>query len=502
MLRPYRALVGFLPRLWSNSITLLGAIITSATGLTLLAALVVDLTTARLNPYASAVLFLVGPLLFALGLALIPLGLVRERRRARVPGGKAVESDSALAAFMNAMQSATVRRRVGVFVLMSFVNVLLFTTVTFHSVTFMETPRFCGGTCHSVMQPEYDVYATSPHSRVACVECHIGGGAESFVAAKLNGLHQVWGVATGRFHRPIETPVHNLRPAGETCGSCHQAKRWTGTRLGFRVRFKPDAESTPQVSALLFQVGGQDPRTGAWSGIHWHASPDHQVRYEVLDDKRNVVGKIQKVEHGQVVAEWLPPVAEGGAASGGRVPAPRGARELRTMDCTDCHNRTGHGYDGTVDEALRAALVDGRLDRKVPWIYQVAGRVLADARPPRAEADAYFRQALADGYARDHAAETPAAAALDAVAAALGGLYRRNVYPGLNLGFDTYPSQIGHGGPDPGNSKAQCFRCHAGDRKTASGQELSGKCELCHEVTLKDELLADVPDEIRPLLHL
>ena len=32
--------------------------------------------------------------------------------------------------------------------------------------------------------------------------------------------------------------------------------------------------------------------------------------------------------------------------------------------------------------------------------------------------------------------------------------------------------------------------------------ELSGKCEFCHEIVAKDELPADLPDEIQPLFHL
>jgi hypothetical protein len=72
----------------------------------------------------------------------------------------------------------------------------------------------------------------------------------------------------------------------------------------------------------------------------------------------------------------------------------------------------------------------------------------------------------------------------------------------MKLSWNRYPSNIGHNGPDPGDTRTQCFRCHAGDRQTADGRELSGKCESCHEVVAKDELPADLPDEIRPLLHL
>ena len=487
----YARLVTFLPRLWSNWITLLGTVIVTFSAFTILAALAIDLTSSGLNVYATAIIFLAVPGMLALGLLLIPLGLWRERRRVRPAGAPPLEADSVLAAFARAMESQTVRRRVGFVLLMTVLNVFIFSAVTYRGVTFMETPQFCGTTCHRVMQPEYDAYRTSPHSRVACVDCHIGSGASSMLRAKLSGLRQVWGVATGNFHRPIETPVHNLRPAAETCENCHQPDRQSGTRLGFRVHFKDDQANTPQVTALMFFVGGQDARTGAWSGIHAHASTRTQIRFEVLDEKRQRIGKIQKVEDGKVVKEWLP--AQGGGAP---------ALGTRTMDCTDCHNRATHIYDGTPENAVTRALADGRLDRKVPWLHKVAASVLEREKPPRDQAETHFRKALVDNYTREHAQEMPAAAALDQAATGLADLYRRNVYPSMNLSWNNYPSQMGHGGPDPGASKAQCFRCHAGDHHTADGQELSSKCELCHEVVLKDELPADLPDEIKPLLRL
>jgi len=148
----------------------------------------------------------------------------------------------------------------------------------------------------------------------------------------------------------------------------------------------------------------------------------------------------------------------------------------RNMDCVDCHNRATHVYDGTPENAVTRALADGRLDRKVPWLYQVGVGVLKTSSPPREQAEADLRKALDASYARDHAQQKPAADKLDAAARGLATVYRRNVFPAMKLSWNRYPSNIGHNGPDPGDTKAQCFRCHAGDRQTADGRELSGKC--------------------------
>lgn len=496
MRRPFRALVAFLPRLGSNWLTLFGSIIVSVSAATMLAALAIDLTSSGLNAYASAVIFLVLPGTMAMGLVLIPVGLVMERRRlarSSVSGGGAPAEDPASlqAAFAVAFQSSTVRRRLGFLLLMTGLNVLVFSSVTYKAVTFMETPRFCGTVCHKVMQPEFDAYNTSAHSHVTCVDCHVGSGASSTLKAKLSGLRQVWGVLTDHYPRPIPTPVHNLRPASETCEKCHQPGLPGASKLGFRVHFKKDKENTPQVTALLFHTGGKDKKTGRWSGIHWHTSDQFKVRYEVMDDKRQTIGKIQVFENGKLSKEFLPVKPASGAVMG-----------LRTMDCVDCHNRATHSYDGTAEQAVERALADGRLDRTVPWLDEVATSVLKEAAPSRAQAASYFEAALAEGYKRLHGTEKPDLPAMTKAAGGLTKLYERNVYPDMNLSWDTYPSLLGHGGPDPGNTKAQCFRCHSGDYQTAQGEAVSSKCELCHEVMLKDELPADLPDEIRPLLQL
>jgi nitrate/TMAO reductase-like tetraheme cytochrome c subunit len=492
MLKAYRSVVAFLPKLWTNWITLFGAALTSVSGIAIVTALAIDFSSdGTLNPYAATILFLLMPAVLVCGLLLIPLGLYKERLKRRRHPSAVVAPDPLLDAFAQAMASGTARRRVIFVLLATVLNVFIFATVTHQAVTFMETPKFCGSVCHTVMQPEYEAYQRSPHSRVACVECHIGSGATSAVHAKLSGLRQLWGVATGTYHRPIETPVHNLRPASETCEQCHQPAKFSGSRLGFRVRYKDDEANTPQVTAMMFPVGGEDPATKNYEGIHWHVSKRFQVRYEALDSQRQTVGKIQKLDNGKVVEEWLPP-----PGSAGKVV------EVRTMDCIDCHNRPTHIYDGPPTAAINRAFTMGLLDRGVPWLHQMGLAALKDATPPRDQAEAYFQTALERGYGREHPAQRPAADKLAAASRGLATLYRRNVFPEMKVTWNSYRSNIGHGGPDPGAAKTECFRCHSGDHKTKDGRELSSKCESCHEVIAKDELPEDLPDEIRGFLHL
>ena len=73
------------------------------------------------------------------------------------------------------------------------VNLLMGSQFSYRAVTYMDSDNFCGRACHKVMDPEYTAHSVSPHSNVACTDCHIGPGASSFVKAKLSGARTgIW----------------------------------------------------------------------------------------------------------------------------------------------------------------------------------------------------------------------------------------------------------------------------------------------------------------------
>ena len=102
---------------------------------------------------------------------------------------------------------------------------------SYKAYEFTDSVQFCGQLCHTVMHPEFTAYQASPHARVACVECHVGSGASWYVKSKLSGARQVYYTAMGTYPRPIPTPVHNLRPAPQTCEQCHWPKKFWGAQL-------------------------------------------------------------------------------------------------------------------------------------------------------------------------------------------------------------------------------------------------------------------------------
>ena len=114
------------------------------------------------------------------------------------------------------------RRNVFLIVLLTSVNFAVFSMFLYRAYHYMESTQCCGQFCHTVMAPEHTAYENSPHSRVACVECHIGSGADWFVNSKISGARQLIAVATATDPTPIQTPVHGLRPARDTCEECHR----------------------------------------------------------------------------------------------------------------------------------------------------------------------------------------------------------------------------------------------------------------------------------------
>ena len=53
-------------------------------------------------------------------------------------------------------------------------------------------------------------------------------------------------------------------------------------------------------------------------------------------------------------------------------------------------------------------------------------------------------------------------------------VYKRNVFPTMNVTFGTYPNNIGH------NDFPGCFRCHDDSHKAKDGRVISQTCDNCH----------------------
>ena len=414
--------------------------------------------------YLGIVTFVLLPMAFLFGLALVPIGLWWRKR-----------TDAKLAAQGQKTGHLPIfdlnqERTRGVLIGLVALAVPLFALaagLTFKAVHYMDSDEFCGMACHKVMEPEYTAFQRSPHARVGCAGCHIGPGAEWFVKAKISGSWQLIAVAFDLYPRPIPTPVHSLRPANGTCEQCHWPTKFLGDRLKVRTHYAEDEANTEMKTALMVKVGGK--QAGKSQGIHWHVDPNHQVRYRA-DPTREIMYEVE-----------LTDLAEGGAKKlfKGAEPAPEGT-EWRTMDCVDCHNRASHIYRSPEFE-VELALEEGRIDRSLPYIRREGLRIITEKEyASHAEARDGIAAAVKAFYAQSYPdlAGTPA---VEQAGKALGDAYAWNNFPQMKVKWNTYPNHIGHQ-DSPG-----CFRCHDNKHKTDDGAKIGKKCSTCHNIVAEEE---------------
>ena len=139
------------------------------------------------------------------------------------------------------------------------------------------------------MKPEYTAYQASPHARVACVECHVGSGAGGYAQSKINGMRQLYGVVSGHYNRPVETPARNMPATAETCQSCHWSEKYHGDAIRVFNHYGYDESNSLEQVRMLIHVGGGDPTAGPVGGIHWHMNVANEVTYIATDEKRQVI---------------------------------------------------------------------------------------------------------------------------------------------------------------------------------------------------------------------
>jgi hypothetical protein len=445
-----------LPR---NPISLVGAILAVTGGSLFVIVFILDVFGLHTNPYMGILFFIVFPAIFVLGLLLVPVGIWRDRVQRRA-GRTEVRWPR--------IDLADPRHRAWTFFVIAatIVNIIVVSLAAYSGVHYMDSVEFCGQVCHEVMQPEFAAYQDGPHSRVSCVACHIGEGASWFVRSKLSGARQVFAVTFNTHSRPIPSPVHDLRPARETCEQCHWPEKFHGDKVRIVREYAADEANTETATTLQIHVGGGSDSLGVGAGIHWHMNVANTIEYIATDDKRQVIPWVRLTDRSGAVREF---VVEG------VTPEELARGERRTLDCVDCHNRPSHPFDATAGRAVDRAIGRGEIAASLPFIKREATAALEAPYPTQAAAvdaiaarlRAFYREQYNAVYMQDR--QTVERAVL-----VTQRLYQRNVFPSMNVTFGSYPNNIGHM-DFPG-----CFRCHDDSHKTRDGLAIRQDCELCH----------------------
>jgi len=454
--------------LGQNPLTLTGAVITTSTALATVAFWFYDIfLPGPPHPYVGLLVFLILPGVFVLGLLLIPLG-IWFRRRSLIESGTLPGIFPAID-----LGLPVVRRTLEYVAAATVLNLLIVGTASYRGVEYMDSTNFCGKTCHTVMDPEYTAYQNSPHSRVACVECHIGPGAGWFVKSKLSGLRQVFAVTFHTYSRPIPSPVKYLRPARETCEQCHWPQRFTGDKFLVNTSYKDDEKNTPQTDVLLLKVGG---RTWQGSvGIHGHHLSDNaRIRYISTDNERMTIPAVYYTDDSGKTTEFISTDAKPSQQQ-----LDKG--DHRVMDCVDCHNRPTHAFD-LPENAVDRQMSGGQISTDLPYIRKKAVEVLKVSYPTRDAAQKSIIAEISKFYQTNYPAIYQARrAVVEQAGAEVARIYLRNVFPDMRVTWGTHPNNIGH------NDSPGCFRCHDGSHTSADGQTIPNDCSTCHEVLAAGE---------------
>jgi nitrate/TMAO reductase-like tetraheme cytochrome c subunit len=446
----------------NNPISLAGGAVTTASAITMVAFWLAE-TFGRftVNPYLGLIFFFLLPILFVVGLLLIPLGVFLRRRKLQ-------EAGQIPAVFPKVDLSDPVfRHGIDIVLVATIANLLIISIAGYRGSAYMDSAQFCGQSCH-VMKPEYTAYRISAHSHVDCVECHIGSGVDSYFAAKVNGTKQLVEVTFNRYPTPIESPVKNLRPARAICESCHTPAKFVGEKLLVKATFADDEQNSRTQTVVVLHLGGIDSLSHL-TGIHGvHLG---HIEYIATDPTRTAIPWVQRLNPDGSETVYAT------AAAGGKIPN----GERRVMDCIDCHNRAAHTFL-TAEDALNRAMADGAVSPDLPFVHKEGLELLKASYASDDEARAKIPEQLTAFYRAEYPAVLQSKGALvNAAGDELATLYTENVFPEMKVTWGTHPNHIGH------MSYPGCFRCHDGDHVSKKGDAITQDCSACHNLLAVDE---------------
>ncbi len=435
------------------------------------------------NPYLGILAYLIFPVVALFALLLIPLGMLRERRRRRTYEPSISRYPRLDLNTRGGQQALAII--VGAFVLFLAASA----TATYKAYQFTDTVTFCGPTCHTVMKPEYTAYQDSPHARVSCVACHVGPGAAWYVQSKLSGVYQVYAVLSDKYPRPITTPIRDLRPVREACERCHWPQKFYGEQLKLFTHIGYDENNTPTQIQMLIKTGGGNVKLGSAAGIHWHMNIANQVWFRSTEKQNQDIPWVKvRAANGQITTY----TKTGVNLSDKQI----AAMPMQAMDCVTCHDRPAHEFRPP-DAAVDQAFVSGNLDRSLPYLKKEAVTALTRSYPSTEAAIEGIATSIANFYENEYpriyaANETQIKQAIAAVQL----IYQNNIFPYMRANWRIHPDNIGH------LYNKGCFRCHDGNHVSPDGRAVSNACDTCHTIlndTASGKLLPSTPNE--PFRH-
>lgn len=417
------------------------------------------------SSYIGLFIYIIFPMILVFGLILIPVGILIKRKKI-----KKEKKDQEFQWPRIDLNDVKYRNAFLIFISTSFVFIFISAIGTYEAFHYSESVQFCGTLCHKVMEPEYVAYQNSPHARVACVECHVGPGADWYIRSKLSGLYQVYSVTFGLYPRPIDTPIKSLRPARETCEKCHWPEKFYAQKSRLEKHYLADESSTGWDINLTMKIGSNHSALGLAEGIHWHINPDVKIEYITsgnLEQSFNrVISTNLKTGEIKTFDYTIDPLTDESADT----------LQIHVMDCMDCHNRPSHRY-ASAPSFIDNAITSGAIPGSIPWIKAACIEATRFETNSRDSAIILLEENLISYYSQNFPEVTETfAQELKQAITGLQKAYTQNVFPYMKVTSSVYPDHIGH------KETLGCFRCHDNNHLSASGESISMDCNLCHVI--------------------
>lgn len=450
-----------IPGLLQNFVSLVGMAIVAASLVSVTLLFLIEITAESENPYIGILTYIIFPAILFFGLCVMTLGAILERRRRRLSAPDAIAAYPKLD-----LNDTRTRRGFMRFLVITFFFIAASAFGSYRAFEYTESVAFCGQTCHTVMEPEFTSYKAGSHAKVTCVECHVGSGAGWYARSKLSGAYQLYSVTFDKYSRPIGSPVHNLRPAPETCGQCHWPEKFFGAQMKVFNHYKNDENNTLHQLRMLINVGGSNVK-GESTGSHWHVNPANEVSYISTDKQRQVIPWVRMKDRDGNITEFVDRSQQLTLEQIANSPK-------RTMDCVDCHNRPAHQYlppDLAVDQSFTA----GALDTSIPYLKQKAVEALNGPYQTNPEAVDAIRAGLIDFYStnyKDYYLQNQQS--IENAIAEIQRIYQTYYFPEMKTNWQTHPNNAGH------LYFQGCFRCHDGQHVSPTGRVITNDCNVCH----------------------
>lgn len=454
-----------LPSSIKNWISITGALLAVFNLASILSLMVLNMFFNFGGSYIGLFIYIILPVFMVTGLILIPIGMRINRKKARL-----AEKEGEQLNWPRIDLNNPATRNASIIFVSGTIFLLIISSIgSYEAFHFSESVEFCGKVCHQVMEPEYVTYHGSAHERVACVECHVGSGANWYVKSKLSGLYQVYSVLAKKYPQPIPTPIHDLRPARETCEECHWPEKFYDWKLREMHSYMADEENSERIINLRIKTSSKIVGGKRSVGIHQHISPEVKIEYKTSTEDRQIIPWV-KYTNSKTGEEIIYTDGDNMVSQ-----AELDSLETRTMDCLDCHNRPSHNYE-VPQNFIDKSISEGKISNTLPNIKLVAMMVLNQEYTTRDSALIAIEEQINEFYEAYPEVLEDRKEDLDAAISEIKAGYAQNIFPFMKVSWQAYPHNIGHMESDG------CFRCHNDRHATESGKVISKDCNLCHDI--------------------